>query len=98
SSELGIEGPAEVRIEAEQSYGSELETMPAFYFTKALIELSGNQDIRSSQTSVEAWPLFLLADGETANFRNGENVPIPRRSTSPEGTSITEGYDFLQTG
>ncbi len=47
---------------------------------------------------VVAQPLFFLLDGESASFETGEIFPVPRRSTSPEGTTVTEGFDFIDTG
>lgn len=43
-------------------------------------------------------PLFVLVDGEEGTFRNGERVPVPRRTVSPEGTVTTLEFQYEQTG
>ncbi len=52
----------------------------------------------SSDVSIVASPQFLLSDGETATFVQGDRVPIPKRVTSDQGTTRIEGFEFIQTG
>jgi hypothetical protein len=42
--------------------------------------------------------MFIVSDGEKAAFVQGDRVPIPRRTVSPEGTVTTAGFDYVQTG
>lgn len=51
-----------------------------------------------NQASLVAEPLYFLGDGTESEFARGQRVPIPRRVTSPEGTTRTEGFEFVQTG
>jgi hypothetical protein len=48
--------------------------------------------------AVTAAPMFIVSDGEKASFVQGDRVPIPRRTVSPEGTVTTAGFDYVQTG
>ena len=54
---------------------------------------AGRDDVR-----VSAAPMFLLVDGSQGKVVQGDRVPVPRRSTSDQGTTVTEGYDYVQTG
>jgi type II secretory pathway component GspD/PulD (secretin) len=45
-----------------------------------------------------AEPLFFLGDGGESVHKLGQNVPVPERSVSSEGTVTTVGYDNVQTG
>jgi type II secretory pathway component GspD/PulD (secretin) len=48
--------------------------------------------------SMEAEPLLLLVDGETATVANGLQVPILDKAVSPEGTVTTKSVTYKQTG
>jgi type II secretory pathway component GspD/PulD (secretin) len=41
---------------------------------------------------------LLLVEGQKASLQQGESVPLPRRSISPEGVVTVVGYDNIQTG
>lgn len=41
--------------------------------------------------------LYLLED-DTATMHQGDRTPVPRYSTSPEGTTTLVGYDYVSTG
>jgi len=43
-------------------------------------------------------PLFVLTDGQAANFTSGLSVPVPRKTVSNEGTVTTSGFDYIQSG
>ncbi|TWT86782.1 Bacterial type II and III secretion system protein [Pseudobythopirellula maris] len=60
----------------------------------AILQVAYTRD----DVGISAAPMFLVSDGETSRFVQGDRVPLPRRSTSPEGTVTTEGYDYVQTG
>lgn len=51
-----------------------------------------------SDVRVSSAPMFVLLDGSQGRVVQGDRVPIPRRSTSDQGTTVTEGFDFVQTG
>lgn len=51
-----------------------------------------------SDVSVTASPMFLLCDGSTGEFVQGDRVPIPKRTVSDAGTVTVSGYEFIQTG
>lgn len=60
----------------------------------AVLQVAYSRD----DVAVTAAPMFLVADGDRAKFVQGDRVPIPRRTVSPEGTVTTAGYDYVQTG
>jgi type II secretory pathway component GspD/PulD (secretin) len=39
-----------------------------------------------------------VVEGQHAHLAVGEEVPVPRRAISSEGTSTVEGYDYVQAG
>jgi type II secretory pathway component GspD/PulD (secretin) len=43
-------------------------------------------------------PLFLIGDGESANFQSGVTVPVPKKTVSDQGTVTTSGFDYIQAG
>lgn len=43
-------------------------------------------------------PLLLVLDGESATFRDGDELRIPRRVVSDQGTVTTVGFETVQTG
>jgi type II secretory pathway component GspD/PulD (secretin) len=60
----------------------------------AVLQVAYSRD----DVAVTAAPMFILSDGEKSSFVQGDRVPIPRRTVSPEGTVTTAGFDFVQTG
>ncbi|QDU58334.1 Bacterial type II and III secretion system protein [Aeoliella mucimassa] len=51
-----------------------------------------------SDVRVSSAPMFVLVDGATSSVVQGDKVPIPRQVTTDQGTTRTDGYDFIQTG
>lgn len=51
-----------------------------------------------SGAKILAQPLFLLLDGETASIKDGQSIPIPKKSTSDYGTVTTEAYEYTEVG
>ncbi len=45
-----------------------------------------------------AAPMFVMSDGEMARVTDGEDVRIPRRNVSDQGTVTTVGFDTIRTG
>jgi type II secretory pathway component GspD/PulD (secretin) len=60
----------------------------------AVLQVAYSRD----DVAVTAAPMFIVSDGEKASFVQGDRVPIPRRTVSPEGTVTTSGFDYVQTG
>ncbi|MBO6514266.1 MAG: hypothetical protein JJ974_09915 [Phycisphaerales bacterium] len=46
---------------------------------------------------MESATLYVL-EGTPATLNQGQRVPIPRFQTSPEGTTTTTGYDYIDAG
>lgn len=51
----------------------------------------------SNATLLQTATLFIT-EGTTSNINQGQRVPVPRFSTSPEGTTTTTGYDYITAG
>lgn len=47
---------------------------------------------------LEASPMFVMVDGSQAKQSDGKQVPVPKRTTSSEGTVTTEDYQIVETG
>ena len=45
-----------------------------------------------------ASPMFVLREGVPAVWKDGQKIPIPRRTVSSEGTVTTSGYDYVEPG
>lgn len=43
-------------------------------------------------------PMFVLREGVPAVWKDGQKIPIPRRTVSSEGTVTTSGYDYIEPG
>lgn len=52
----------------------------------------------STFADLYAAPMFLITDGVTCTWKDGEHVPIPRKTVSDYGTVTTQGYDYVDTG
>lgn len=54
-------------------------------------------EIGTHATLEQTASLYCL-EGKPATLEQGQRVPIPRFSTSPEGTTTTTGYDYITAG
>ncbi|MBS1368438.1 MAG: hypothetical protein HPZ91_00645 [Lentisphaeria bacterium] len=52
----------------------------------------------SNFTDVFAAPMMVIRDGSTGSWRDGERVPIPKKTVSNEGTVSTTGFEYIDTG
>lgn len=52
----------------------------------------------SNFTDVFAAPMLVIRDGSAGSWKDGERVPIPRKTVSNEGTVSTTGFDYIDTG
>lgn len=48
--------------------------------------------------SIVAAPLFLVRDGSDARMADGDELRLPRKTVSDQGTVTTTGFDVIQTG
>ncbi|MBL4882949.1 MAG: hypothetical protein JKY95_00250 [Planctomycetaceae bacterium] len=53
--------------------------------------------IQSDAVLYNTATLYVL-EGSTSEISQGRRVPVPRFSTSPEGTTTTVGYDYVDAG
>lgn len=52
----------------------------------------------SSYADLYASPMLLCRDGQKAVWKNGQKVPIPRKTVSDYGTVTVSGYDYVDVG
>lgn len=57
-----------------------------------------NMISQSSFMDLYASPMLLLRDGTQGTWKDGERVPIPRKSVSQYGVVTVTGYDYQHTG
>ncbi len=54
-------------------------------------------DTGTNASLLQTATLYVL-EGSTSTINQGQRVPVPRFSTSPEGTTTTVGYDYITAG
>lgn len=54
--------------------------------------------INSSYADLYASPMLILRDGIEGNWKDGQRVPIPKKTVSDSGTVTTSGFDYINTG
>ena len=52
----------------------------------------------SNRADIIAQPMMLLMDGDRARFQDGETIPVPKKTTSYNGTITTDGFEYVNTG
>ena len=57
-----------------------------------------NMISRSSFMDLFASPMLLLRDGTRGSWKDGQRVPIPRKTVSQYGVVTVTGYDYQNTG
>jgi hypothetical protein len=94
--DLGLDTTPALDLAVSQAAGSSAGVSPVRLDASLRTVLRAAQD--RSTVSVTAQPLFLLLDGERAEFTRGTSIPIPRRAVSDQGTVTTTGYEHVQVG
>lgn len=64
----------------------------------ALVSLVAEAVQTGTHASLEQTASLYCLEGQPASIEQGQRVPIPRFSTSPEGTTTTTGYDYITAG
>lgn len=99
--ELGIEATPALEISAAFAQGSAaglFQSMAAKSSLNAGLSALLKVARTSDRVSVVAEPFVLLVDGEHHETSRGNRIPIPKRTTSPQGTVTTTGFEYVQTG
>lgn len=52
----------------------------------------------SNFTDVFAAPMLVIRDGSTGLWKDGERVPIPKKTVSDQGTVSTTGFEYVDVG
>lgn len=66
----------------------------AAFAVAALAQLSET----GTESRIRTTGTLYLLEGEPARLNQGDRVPVPRRTVSPEGTVETTGFDYIDTG
>lgn len=61
-------------------------------------ELNFNFDSSADIVHLFASPMFILRDGTTGEWSDGQRVPVPKKSVSDYGTVTTTGFEYVDTG
>lgn len=95
--ELGIDVDPAADLAMTFARASSGDTTQALRLGAALTAV-----LRMSRSSdsirVMAQPLLTVVDGGSASHKDVESVPVPRKSTSPEGTVTTEDFERIEAG
>jgi len=65
---------------------------------EALIAAAFAADAVDGDAKLEATGTLYVLEGSTATLQQGDTVPVPERTVSPQGTVQTTGYTYVQTG
>lgn len=95
--ELGLEVAPSAELALSFAAASDLHLSGGFTATGGLDVLL-RAVLSSSRSRVVCEPLFVVRDGEISRYEDGQEVPIPRKTVSGEGTVTVSGYDYRQTG
>lgn len=64
----------------------------------ALVSLIAQAVETGTHATLEQTASLYCLEGKEATIEQGQRVPIPRFSTSPEGTTTTTGFDYITAG
>lgn len=95
--EIGIDvtPSADVALSFARASGGDVSSMASLSTALgAVLRASKQTDL----VRLEASPMFVMVDGSEARQSDGKDVPVPKRSTSAEGTVTTEDYQMVETG
>lgn len=99
--ELGIDWTVEGSVRAELDAGRGMlpgATPVVGARARAVVAaVAAAAESSSDAELVYSAPVWVL-EGETATLRQGERVPIPRRTVSDAGTVTTTGVDYIDAG
>lgn len=96
---LGWSLGATLSARAETGTGLDQTTGPILGAkASAVAEVLARLSAESTLARLAYCGTLYLIDGEPANLQQGDTIPVPRRTTSPEGTVTVEGFDSIQTG
>jgi hypothetical protein len=89
----------EIAYKVNQTQSMSLDNVASgFDFDKVAIKAVLSLANDTNYANIEACPMFLLRDGSTGSWRDGEITPIPQKTVSDQGTVTTTGYEMYETG
>lgn len=97
ASQFGIDAEPAARAGLSFAAGSAIAEAFNWDFSAALDAVLQVANTRDDVT-VMASPMALLVDGRQWTWSDGERVPVPRRVTTDQGVTRTEGFDEVQVG
>jgi type II secretory pathway component GspD/PulD (secretin) len=96
--DLSLDGGANVASSGQIAYSISKGSGGNFDFQ----DIGQNFDLvlnaKSDYISLVASPMFLLRDGQSGLWQDGQTIPIPEKTVSAEGTVTTSGFSFVDTG
>lgn len=94
--DLGLDTVPALDLAVSQAVGSvqQIEPVKLNASLRTVLQAANER----SSVAITAQPLFLLLDGERAEFQRGTRIPIPQRTVSDQGTVTTTGFTFVESG
>lgn len=66
--------------------------------SSAALDLAIKKSIELGKAKLTSQPLIVMEDGSQATINDGEDVPIPKKSVSDQGTVTVIGVEYRRTG
>jgi type II secretory pathway component HofQ len=88
-----------IKTDMTAQFAANLATPSTSTHTASLAFTSLLQSVHDSTDSkIIAEPLLVVRDGATSTIRRGEDLRLPKKTTSPYGTVEVTGYEVIPTG
>ncbi len=93
-SEFGFDARPALEVAATFATGSGSSSVDVSGGLQAMLIAEASRD----DVNMVASPTFLLVDGKPSSFVDAQEIPVPVRSTSDQGTVTTLSFDVTQVG
>lgn len=64
----------------------------------AVVSLIAEAVETGTEATLEQSASLYVLEGQQSTLEQGQRIPVPRFSTSPEGTTTTTGFDYISAG
>ena len=77
-----------------------LDTRGAGYLTNAdlLVNVIGKATETGTDAQLLQTATLYVLEGSESQITQGQKIPVPKKQTSPEGTTTTTGYEYIEAG
>lgn len=99
--ELGLDWSLGLTLSARADAGSGITATQGPVLgarAAAIVEVIGRLRSETRMASLANRGTLYLLDGQPATMRQGDQIPVPRRMTSAEGTVSVVGFEEIETG